>query len=660
MSVAPVSKVSILLYKETKDKFLEELQNEGTLHISNMKESPFAEEFPELVPDENYVDSDLESLVRNLESSIEFLEPADPNKSPLSGFIELRIVLPPSEYADTVSSFKREELDEIINLRDEIIDTKSAIESTANEIEKIKVWENLEAKVEDLGRFEKYISELVVFNYVEEDTLIKLFDGLPIDYQIVFVETSKIGCHIVYLNEDEKEITDAFSQLDFEIVDLPIKNGLVSENISSLRSKGEKLNGRFGLLQKSYEERGNLRKRFLVLYDYFNTLLQRKKLPENFLKSNYVFIINGWIEDEHKKEFEKFLNNFDDIDYKWEKPEKDESPPIKLKNPKFGRPFEVITELFGLPRYFEVDPSTFLSPFFAIIFAFCLTDAGYGLVLIAIGFYLLKKIPGGERFLWVLIIGGITTIFTGAITGGWFGNIDSLIPALHNFRYRMMLFDPFKSPLMFFAISILIGVIEIFYGWMIGGIEKFRKKMYLSALGNEFSWIFFWIYIFSLVLILKRLHPSTAKLLLMSMPLLFPMIMIMLFGWPSNTFVKTILKGFYTLYSGFFGFIGDVLSYSRIMALGMVTAGIAMSVNIIITLIRPIPVLGVIIGIFIFIGGHLFSTAINALGAFVHTLRLQYVEFFTKFYEGGGEAFTPFKRSEKYVIVREINQKREV
>jgi V/A-type H+-transporting ATPase subunit I len=357
-----------------------------------------------------------------------------------------------------------------------------------------------------------------------------------------------------------------------------------------------------------------------------------------------------------------------------------------------------------MPKPNEIDPTPFLAPFFAIFFAFCLTDAGYGLILTFLSFFLMKKYPQAKKFLTLLLICSIFTIFAGAITNGWFGDFfDKFnLSFLKEFKNKLVLFDPFKNPLIFFIISLVLGYIHLNYGFLLEVYEAFRIKNPLPAIFNEGSWflilnsLILYLYFkkFYLLIILflgisfiVALSRFEERLFLKQFILsLIIFCLLLFFGYrlkllPSlfyftkyillalivffivlslkeefkkekliMSLLKKIIWGIYNLYGGT-SFVGVVLSYIRLMALGMVTAGIAMAINTIAFLVIKIPVLGIFGVLLILLIGHTYNMAINVLGAFVHTLRLHYVEFFPRFFTGGGIKFMPWKWEAKYVKI---------
>ncbi len=649
-----MKKVTFLLYKEEKEGFLEKLQKDAFVHISNIREKDIAEEFPDLVSEQEYTDRDGEKKLAELERALHFLEKFENKGGVLSSFIDLKIVLSPEQYAEIIKSLDTDLIQKANEIERNISEIHSKISSLNTNKENLLPWIKVNALISSIKSTDKIYIDVGFVKKQDEKILEDAFSNFDVDFEIVYQDTEKQGIIAICSRDESGEVRNILSRFEFEPVDIGDIDKTPREAISDIERKIFTLKEEEGKLIKRAKKIAKERDKFLVYYDYLTSHLQRERVLNNAIETETIFIIEGWFKKKDEERLKDFLKKFEYVDAHISEPEPNEEYPVEMENKPAFRPFEVITELYGLPRRFEFDPSPLMSIFFALFFAFCLTDAGYGIVLIILGLFLLKKIPGGERFLWVLIIGGIFTIFAGALTGGWFGNIDSVFPFLGKFKTKFMWFDPFKDPLKFFFLSLIFAVVQILFGYGIGFMQKIRRKAYLDGIANELSWIVFWLLMFVAIggKILHKDYLTKAAFLE-----IIPVVLIIGFSWRSNAAWKQLLKGFYSFYNGFFGFVGDTLSYSRIMALGMVTAGIAMAVNIMVNLVKGFPVVGIILAILIFIGGHLFSIAINTLGAFVHTLRLQYVEFFTKFYEGGGKKFTPFGYAERYTMIRKIESR---
>ena len=654
MSVFPMKKITLLLYKEEKEKFLEKLQEAALVHISNIKEADIAEEFPELIPEQEYTNREIEKRLFELERALNFLEKYENKGGLLESFIDLKIVLSPEKYTEVIKNINIDLIQEVNRIESNIAEIHSKVSSLNASKENLLPWIEVNEPINTLKSTDNIYIGTGFIKKQEQETIKEMFSALNVDFEIVYQGTEKYGIIVVSPQDEADELKNILSHLEFESVELGDINKTPKEAILEIDKQLAELKEKEEGLIEQAKRIAKKRDEFLVYYDYLTSHLQRDKILNNALETNTLFIIEGWFRKQDEKRLKDFLKEFEYVDAHISDPEPNEEYPVEMENKPIFRPFEVITELYGLPKRFEFDPSPLLSIFFALFFAFCLTDAGYGIVLIILGLFLLKKIPGGERFLWVIILGGIFTIFAGALTGGWFGNIDSVIPALKTFKVKLMWFDPFEDPLKFFFLSLAFAVVQILFGYGIGFFQKIRRKAYLDGFANELSWIIFWLLMF-VAIGGKMSHKS--YLIKLSYLEIIPIVFIIGFSWRSNAIWKQLLKGFYSFYNGFFGFVGDTLSYSRIMALGMVTAGIAMAVNIMVNLVKGFPVVGIILAVLVFIGGHLFSIAINTLGAFVHTLRLQYVEFFTKFYEGGGKKFTPFGYAERYTMVRKRQPK---
>ena len=398
----------------------------------------------------------------------------------------------------------------------------------------------------------------------------------------------------------------------------------------------------------------------MLAYDYYTQEAMRSHARGLIGSTRQAGVLEGWIGE---RDFDALVRDLDkhvdDVEVVKISPEEGEDPPIALKNRKTIWPFEVITEMYGMPQAREVDPTPLTAPFFALFFGFCLTDAGYGIVLAALSLVLMRYFKGGRKLLWLLFIGGLFTIFMGALTGGWFGLNDDTIPSwlgwVGSMRKSLMLFDPFDSPMTMFGLALVLGFIQVTFGLIIAMVENLRHRDFMAAVFDQLTWI---VLLWSLVLYaLSKTgavlpgYTSVFKYAAMAAALGI----IALSYRASKSPGARLAWGFYNLY-GITGYLGDVLSYTRLLALGLATGGIGMVINVVAGMAKGIPFVGYPAMIAVLIGGHAFNIAVNALGGFVHSARLQYVEFYPKFFEGGGRPFKPFKKELKFTrLVEEEN-----
>jgi V/A-type H+-transporting ATPase subunit I len=318
-----------------------------------------------------------------------------------------------------------------------------------------------------------------------------------------------------------------------------------------------------------------------------------------------------------------------------------------------------------------MDPSVVSSFFFLIFFSIALSDAGYGLILAAISIFFLKKSTKTKDLFWLGLWAGIFTTIAGLLTGGILGDLFRLEnpfidwKTVSLFREKLLWFDPMKEPMIFFRLVLFLGFFQIATGLALGLWINLRKKNFLAALADNLSWL---LIIFSLSLLLfssdycvrmslisgtkPPLDPSHQGLAFYVIS--FMAVIIILFSArDEKSLFFRIFLGFLKLLvlSGFFSFLGDILSYIRLMALGMVSAGIAMAINTIAFMAWNLPYLGILFTLLILVIGHIFNLGINVLGAFVHSVRLVYVEFFPKFFVGGGKKFSPLANSNKFIEI---------
>jgi len=327
--------------------------------------------------------------------------------------------------------------------------------------------------------------------------------------------------------------------------------------------------------------------------------------------------------------------------------EKGEEPRVILENHKLIRPFQYVTEIFGMPKPGEVDPTPYLALFFIIFFGVCLTDAGYGILLIVftlLPLMFLKNKLGDTKLMQLLFYGGISTLIMGILFGSYFGSTTQTLQKFP-FLYKLKMIDPIEDTILFMGLSFGIGYLQVAFAQIIKMITG-KKGKNREIFVNGLAWLIFYValVVFALAKIkIPQIQTMATGFLILSVGFL-------LIGesFGQKIFLKPLV-GAIKILQGIIGTMSDVLSYSRLVALGLSTAVIALIVNQIAFLLGGmVPYVGWVLTILVLIGGHIFNLGINALGSFIHSGRLQFVEFFPKFLEGGGRRFNPIKPELKY------------
>jgi len=322
-----------------------------------------------------------------------------------------------------------------------------------------------------------------------------------------------------------------------------------------------------------------------------------------------------------------------------------------------------VTELYGHPVHNGIDPSPLLAPFFVIFFGFCLTDAAYGIILTILCFAVLRKMRLAEemsKFFHLMFYCGVSTIILGAVTGGWFGDLFDRLPLFFYFLKDFKNFfiiekiNPATQPLNFLVLALVLGSIQVFFGLLVNLYYQLKLKNIFFVVFQQIPTIIIQFVLIALVISGIGIISFDKKVSIALFSILgLAMLSIAFTQWKiNNAFGEKLFWSIFTNYSIITGnFLADTLSYARLFALGLSTGLMAMAVNEISFLVLKLPYyIGVIPMIIILSAGHLFNIAINMLGAYVHTSRLQYLEFFSKFYVSGGRVFKPFGEIRKYTV----------
>ncbi len=379
--------------------------------------------------------------------------------------------------------------------------------------------------------------------------------------------------------------------------------------------------------------------RLRLAYEALIARQQRLEARGRMAHTASVSLLSGWVPAHVAQPLEqKVKDAFPDAQVALTSPEEGEEPPVLLRNNVLVRPYEAVVTGFSLPAPDAVDPTAVMMPFFACFFGMMVSDAGYGLmmaILIPILVKIMKPSEGGRKIFWILAGGGLSTILWGALYNTWFG-----------FAPWPSVFDPVNNSLPVMAVCVGIGALHLFAGLGIGAYQNIRAGNTMDAVYDQLSWL---MVVIGLGLLALPQTSTVGKWMALAGALI-----VLLTAGRNKTKnpLKRVLSGLGALY-GVTSWISDLLSYMRLFGMGLATGVIGMVINQLVGMIMGGGIIGKVIGAAIFVGAHLFNAAINILGAYVHACRLQYIEFFGKFYQEGGKPFNPLRFSPRYVRLAE-------
>lgn len=402
--------------------------------------------------------------------------------------------------------------------------------------------------------------------------------------------------------------------------------------------------------------------------DYYAMRADKYEQLGKLLQSEHVFLISGYIPEDQADRMKAKLEQKYTCQVEISEASEEESAPVLLKNNGFAAPTEGVVEAFGLPNKGEIDPTSVMAFFYYFFFGLMLSDAGYGILMVIGCLWAVKKFPnmekGLQKMLRMFFYCGISTTFWGIMFGGYFGDVVTVVASTFfnaEVTVPAVWFVPLEDPIKLLMFSFLFGIIHLFVGLGCKGYMLIRDKQWMDFFAGVLCW---YVLLIGLILIFL---PSDIFASMAGVVITFPAWVGVLSKWMSiisavcivlfsemgtKNIVVRIALGAYDLY-GVSSWLSDVLSYSRLLALGLATGVIGSVINTMGSMIGH-GVIAFILFWIIFVVGHLLNMGINLLGAYVHTNRLQFVEFFGKFYEGGGRPFRPFSAEQnKYFKFKE-------
>ena len=651
-----MNKLSIIGLESDKESLLTRLMELGAVELKDQSEKLLEEDWAAITCRDGNEDrvSILESKLAEVQTVLDAIARYDTAKKPL---FKTRKPITDAEYAAVLGDGQkiREEVDRILKLYDSWNEYRSEENVITSAKASLKPWTSYELPL-DMNET-RWVRVLCgVIPIVSDATALKAQVAEvseATEVTICSMDEEQQYLSVLCMKADEEAVTDVLKGFGFTVTVFKDMEGTVSQNLERLDARQKELEQMRKELESQIGQAAALKENIQYYYD--SLIIERDKAEayESLLKTKKAFCLEGWMIADKQAEIEKIVEDCECI-CEITEPEKDEETPILLKNADIVVPFEAITSMYALPRSYEVDPTPIFSAFYFIFFGMMFADMGYGAVLAIACFAVLKmyKLEGtGYRLIKCLGYCGISTFIWGALFGGFFGNLLTLIASTFfgvEFTIKPLWFDPLSDPMKLLIFSCVLGAVHLFIGMGIKAYMQIRDGKILDAISEVFAW---YAFIVGAALLLFGGDLFAGATVIGKWLAIAGAAIIVVFPAIRNKGIGKLL-GLWDLY-GCTGYLADILSYSRLLALGLASAVIAQVFNQLGSLFGN-GIVGAILFVVIAVVGHVINFAINALGSYVHTSRLQYVEFFGKFYDGGGDDFRPFAKKTKFVkIVKE-------
>lgn len=718
MAIAPMLKTTIIGYRPMMDGLIEALQRAGVLDIAETElDLPTEELAPE---DERRLEVQ-ERLAEAL-FVMEFLARFHESTAPLSMFVSEKVHISAERlYSLEYEAWAKGLYRECEHIADRLAHAEREIarlSTLAADLEpwkdlrlQISQWEGTERTVLFTGTVPAVRSEEIRQRLRDEVAEVTVEELWPVGDRVAWV--------VIALDEVADDVRNVLAGAGFEPVsfpglsDYPAEEAeLARERIAALEAERERLQERARELARAHYHEA------VALVRALESDRDALSVRRHIAGTERAFVITGWVEARHKQRVLDALEHLGDtVDVSFEEPGEDDEPPVALVNPWYLRPFELLTDLYGRPRYGGIDPTPLIAPFFLLFFAICIGDVGYGLMLVLAAWLIKTRLDvsqGVKRFMDLLMMGGAASSVVGVALGSYLALPADALPAA---LLALKVLDPVEDIQTFLLVALVIGLVQVFFGVLVAAYSALKRGDAASAVFDQLSIIFLFVMLGVAAVSGAAGAPGALRAALViglvgamvmqgraiqaalrsegqaSWDRLVGLVWVAAFlggfAWFALTGqrgalavsllvsgaglvvsrsvrrgIVAVLTGAYNVY-GLTGFVGDVLSYLRLPALGLSGTLVGSVFNILARLVwsGALPLFerggaaflgGAVIAVLaaaVFAVGHVFNVTINLLGAFVHPARLQFVEFFSKFYEAGGRPFAPFAfRTEGLVV----------
>jgi len=647
MAIAKMQKFSLLTFYERKEAVLSQLQDfQGVELLASEKYYATEETTGVLAPVREEQAEELENQFGQVNWSLNFIEEYVPKQSMLAKLRQPIKQYTIQELAHVAHTYPWQDLCQTLRKHDKrlrLIDQEKR-DILAQEAE-LSIWQYFKERPSVLNELKKAGGQLGMIPNTEIDAFLQESEKMPLLYVETIYQSQSTAYVLVLFHKDIKNKANTLlKKAAFEQYIYPY-DGMPEEDLSALKNKSQILLDEENAIKATLEAMVSEQEQLNIVAEYLDGAIKRAKSNGLLLRSAHAVSISGWIPVDAAKSLEARIQKGAAGNYYLEYQEVMEKEiadvPILLENTRWIKPFEGLVRMYSLPQYDELDPTPFMAPFYMVAFGMMVADFGYGLLLFLatlIGKKVFHLSKGLAENLTLFQLCSIPTIIWGLIYGNFFG-----------FEFSFQLLSAQDDVNQILVLSVIFGYIQIMFGLALKFYVLWKKKdQKLQALFQAGSWMVFLVSVVFVALGML-LFPDTPMQTIGLFLLAASLLAVVVGGsFEGNTLVGKIGSGLYGLMD-VTNYVGDLISYTRLMALGVAGGSIASAFNLIISYL-PVPA-RFTVGILLFVALHGLNIFLSYLSAYVHGIRLQYLEYFGKFFTGGGRAFDPFKSNEKYVEV---------
>ncbi len=654
MAKLKMKKIELIALLTDSKKIIELLQRKGIVEIcSNSDDELFKTNVTSVV-------NSFEKFKATAIQALEILDRYAPEKKSLADMLNGRTEIDKHDFGKGAMKLETimNSASEIIRCNRSIIDFENTIAQLDVKCDTLREWIKLDVPLNFKGTASTsaFIGS-VPFMISADEIEAKFPSGCSAE--VISSSKEQTNIFLILSKDFEKEASEVLRAMSF--IPISIKENMKPEELlHSYSTEKEKLEKSIEELKNKIIQLAENRQKLKFAVDYLQMRKDKYEALNDLGFTEKTFVLTGYIPEKHTLSLQKEIESKFTALITYSEPENGEDVPVLLENSSFSAPVEGITKMYALPSEKDVDPTPVMSFFYYLFFGMMLSDAGYGLLMLIGTTIALKKFKletTMRKTLTMFRNCGISTIIWGALFGSWFGDIVQVVG--REFFHKeigsiALWFQPLDDPIKLLLYSFALGILHLFLGVAVSFRMTWKEGKKLDAFLDTIPVYLTVLGVAPLAAGILTNVPSVLKTIGTYMMIAGVILLVLTSGRHSKSVFGKFFGGIYALYNTATGYLSDILSYSRLLALGLATGSIASVINLIGTMPENTAVKAVLL-IIVFIVGHTANLAINLLGAYVHTDRLQFVELFSKFYTGGGREFAPLTTNTKYIKFKEEN-----